>query len=222
MPATETSADTSNKALIITVDGPSASGKSSVARRVAQVLNLPFVSSGLVYRGATYQAMRYGVNPDDEGALMSMLEAHPIQLVPNRRGNRLLADGKDVTEQLHTREVDALVSAVSRHPKVRGYVYQRVRELSPPFVVEGRDMGRVVFPDAAYKFYLTARPEVRAHRRSPERDGDLETILAEIIRRDQADIAQSIPAADAITLDTSEMSLEEVVNEVISRTRTRQ
>lgn len=202
---------------IITIDGPSASGKSSVARRVAVALGLPYVSSGLLYRGATYQVQRYGVNPEDEAAILAMLQAHPIQLIPRPEGNRLLAEGEDITEHLHTQEVDAAVSAVSRHKRVRQYVYQRLRELSPPFVIEGRDMGSTVFPDAAQKFYLTAKPEVRARRRVPERNAEYETVLAEILRRDQADKVQSAPAPDAVIVDTSEMSLEEVVQTILER-----
>ena len=204
---------------IITIDGPSASGKSSVARRVAAVLGLPYVSSGLLYRGATYQVQRYGVNPEDEAAILAMLEAHPIQLIPRPEGNRLLAEGQDITEHLHTREVDLAVSAVSRHKRVRQYVYQRLRELSPPFVIEGRDMGSTVFADATQKFYLTAKPEVRALRRVPERDAEYPTVLAEILRRDQADQAQLAPAPDAVIVDTSEMGLEEVVQTILGRIR---
>lgn len=204
---------------IITIDGPSASGKSSVAQRVAAALGLPYVSSGLLYRGATYQVQRYGVNPEDEAAILAMLEAHPLQLLPRPEGNRLLAEGADITEHLHTREVDRAVSAVSRHKRVRQYVYQRLRELRPPFVIEGRDMGSTVFPDAAQKFYLTARPQVRALRRVPERDTEYATVLAEILRRDQADQAQLAPAPDAVIVDTSEMGLEEVVQTILERIR---
>jgi cytidylate kinase len=213
---------------IITIDGPSASGKSSVARRVAAALGLPYVSSGLLYRGATYQVERYGVNPEDEAAILAMLKAHPIQLIPRPEaldspqggvGNRLLAEGEDITEHLHTREVDAAVSAVSRHKQVRQYVYQRLRELSPPFVIEGRDMGSTVFPDAAQKFYLTARPEVRALRRVPERNAEYETVLAEILRRDQADRAQLAAAPDAVIIDTSEMGIDDVVRTILEQIR---
>lgn len=202
---------------IITIDGPSASGKSSVAQRVAAAIGLPYVSSGLLYRGATYQVQRYRVNPEDEAAILATLEAHPIQLLPRPEGNRLLAEGQDITEQLHTREVDAMVSAVSKHKRVRQYVYQRLRELSPPFVVEGRDMGSTVFPDAARKFYLTARPEVRALRRMPERNAEYETVLQEILRRDQADRAQLAPAPDAVLVDTSEMGIDDVVRTILER-----
>ena len=110
-----------------------------------------------------------------------------------------------------------MVSAVSKHKRVRQYVYQRLRELSPPFVVEGRDMGSTVFPDAARKFYLTARPEVRALRRVPERNAEYETVLQEILRRDQADQAQLAPAPDAVIVDTSEMGIDDVVRTILER-----
>jgi len=200
---------------IVTIDGPSASGKSSVAKKVAAALRLPYISSGLLYRGVTYQAMHYQVSPDNEAALLAMLADHPIELIPHPEGNRLLAEGEDVTEYLHTDQVDAKVSAVSRHKGVRAYVYHSLRKLSPPFVVEGRDMGSTVFPDAEHKFYLTASPEVRALRRVPERSAEFQTVLAEIIRRDQADKAQSAPAPDAIILDTSDLDLDGVVQKVL-------
>jgi cytidylate kinase len=204
---------------VITIDGPSASGKSSVARRVAAELGLPYVSSGLIYRGVTHQVKRYGIDPDDEAAIVRMLGQHPVQLVPLPEGNRLLAEGQDVSEQMHTLEIDQAVSAVARHPEVRAYVYRSLRALQPPFVVEGRDMGSTVFPDAALKFYLTATPEVRARRRVGEREADYATVLAELIRRDAADAKQIPPAPDAIIIDTSELGLEEVVQAILERVR---
>ncbi|RIH86245.1 Cytidylate kinase [Calidithermus terrae] len=206
---------------VITIDGPSASGKSSVARRVAAGLGLPYVSSGLIYRGVTYQVGRYGVDPQDEAAILHLLSHHPIQLVPLPEGNRMLAEGQDVTAHMHTLEIDQAVSAVARHPEVRAYVYRSLRALQPPFVVEGRDMGSTVFPDAALKFYLTAAPEVRARRRVGERDADYATVLADLLRRDAADAKQIPPAPDAIIIDTSAMGLEEVVNTILERIRTR-
>jgi cytidylate kinase len=204
---------------VITIDGPSASGKSSVARRVAAELGLPYVSSGLIYRGVTYQVRRYGVDPDDGAAIVRMLGQHPIQLLPLPEGNRLLAEGQDVSAHMHTLEIDQAVSAVARHPEVRAYVYRSLRTLPPPFVVEGRDMGSTVFPDAALKFYLTATPEVRARRRVGEREADYATVLAELIRRDSADAKQIPPAPDAVVIDTSEMGLEEVVQAILERVR---
>ncbi|WP_456447099.1 (d)CMP kinase [Oceanithermus sp.] len=201
--------------LIITIDGPGASGKSSVARRIAQALEVPYVSSGLLYRGVAYQVLRYGVDPDDEAAILGLLEAHPVRLVPNTHGNRVLASGEDLTPHLHTAEVDAVVSAVARHPRVRAYVNARLREVPPPFVVEGRDMGTAVFPHAPYKFYLTASPAVRARRRARERADDVAAIETMLRLRDERDAKQSKPAEDAQVIDTSELTLDQVVGAIM-------
>ncbi len=201
--------------LIITIDGPGASGKSSVARRIAQALGIPYVSSGLLYRGAAYQVLRYGVDPEDEGAIVRLLEEHPIRLEPDTNGNHVYAGGEDLTPQLHTAEVDAVVSAVARHPRVRAYVNQRLREVPPPFVVEGRDMGTAVFPQAAYKFYLTASPEVRARRRAKERPESAAEIEKMLRLRDERDAKQSVPAEDAQIIDTSELTLDQVVGAIM-------
>ena len=205
----------SESPLIITIDGPGASGKSSVARRIAQALEVPYVSSGLLYRGAAYQVLRYGVDPDDEEAIVRLLKEHPIRLEPDTHGNRVLADGEDLTPQLHTAAVDAVVSAVARHPRVRAYVNQRLREVPPPFVVEGRDMGTAVFPHAPYKFYLTASPEVRASRRARERADDVAAIEKMLRLRDERDAKQSKPAEDAQVIDTSELTLDQVVGAIM-------
>ncbi|WP_457637439.1 (d)CMP kinase [Oceanithermus sp.] len=201
--------------LIITIDGPGASGKSSVARRIAQALEIPYVSSGLLYRGVAYQVLRYGVDPEDEGAILRLLVEHPVRLEPSTNGNRVLANGEDLTPHLHTAEVDAVVSAVARHPRVRAYVNARLREVPPPFVVEGRDMGTAVFPHAPYKFYLTASPEVRARRRARERAHDVAAIEKMLRLRDERDAKQSKPAEDAQVIDTSELTLDQVVGAIM-------
>jgi len=204
---------------IVTIDGPSASGKSSVARRVAEALGVPYLSSGLLYRAAAHLALRAGVDPGDEGALLRLLEARRVRLLPERAGNRVLADGEDLTPFLHTLEVDRVVSEVARLPGVRAWVNRRLKEVPPPFVAEGRDMGRVVFPEAPHKFYLTARPEVRAQRRARERPEAYEEVLRELLFRDAKDRAQSAPAPDALVLDTSDLTLEETVARVLAHLR---
>jgi len=201
--------------LIITIDGPGASGKSSVARRIAQALGFPYVSSGLLYRGAAYQVLRYGVDPEDEEAIVRLLSEHPIRLEPNAHGNRVLAGGEDITPHLHTAAVDEVVSAVARHPRVRAYVNDRLREVPPPFVVEGRDMGTAVFPEAPFKFYLTASPEVRARRRARERAEGVAEIEKMLRLRDRRDARQSQPAEDAQVIDTSELTLDQVVGAIM-------
>jgi cytidylate kinase len=128
-----------------------------------------------------------------------------------------LADGEDLTPFLHTLEVDRVVSEVARHPGVRAWVNARLREVPPPFVAEGRDMGTAVFPHAPHKFYLTASPEVRARRRAKERPETYEAVLKDLLERDEKDKAQSAPAPDALVLDTSGMTLDEVVAWVLER-----
>ncbi|MFN4231386.1 (d)CMP kinase [Thermus sp.] len=205
---------------IVTIDGPSASGKSSVAQKVAEALGVPYLSSGLLYRAAAYLAQRVGVDPGDEAGILALLETFRVRLLPEAQGNRVVAERagalEDLTPNLHTPEVDGAVSQVARHPGVRAWVNERLREVPPPFVAEGRDMGTAVFPQAPHKFYLTATPEVRARRRTLERPQDYGEVLRELIRRDELDRAQSAPAPEAVVIDTSGMTLEEVVARVLS------
>ena len=201
---------------VITIDGPAASGKSTVAQRVARRLQVPFVSSGLLYRAATHLVIENGVDPEDAKAVLELLERHDVRLEPRVEGNRVWVDGDDVTLALHTDHVDAHVSAVAAHPAVRQWVMDELRELSGPFVVEGRDMGTAVFPDARSKFYLTASPEERARRRVGERAGDLADVASAIRRRDARDAKQLAPAADAVHIDTDALSPDQVVDEVLA------
>ncbi|AFV76781.1 cytidylate kinase [Thermus oshimai JL-2] len=200
---------------IVTIDGPSASGKSTVARRVAEALGVPYLSSGLLYRAAAYLALRHGVDPEDEQALLALLEGKGVRL----EADRVLQNGEDLTPFLHTPEVDRLVSQVARKEGVRAWVNARLKEVPPPFVAEGRDMGTAVFPQAPHKFYLTARPEVRARRRAKERPQAFEEVLRELLARDEKDRRQSAPAPDALVIDTSEMGLEEVVARILEHLR---
>ncbi|RMH55007.1 MAG: (d)CMP kinase [Deinococcus-Thermus bacterium] len=202
--------------LIITIDGPSASGKTSVARRVAERLGIPYVSSGLLYRAVALLGLREGASPEE---IEAHLERHHLELRPTPKENRVYLDGEEVSAALHSLEVDRRVSAVAQRPSVRAYVNQVLRQIPPPFVVDGRDMGSVVFPQARHKFYLTAQPEVRARRRVSEREADFRTILGDILRRDAADQKQSAPAPDAVVLDTSRLGLEEVVEAVLEHLR---
>jgi CMP/dCMP kinase len=208
-----------NRYGVVTFDGPAASGKSSVAQRIAAIVDLPVVSSGLLYRAATLVVERARIGVDDAAAVMRVVGRHHVDLDPATEGNRVLIDGEDVTEALHTDEVDALVSAVARHGAVRDWVGERLRSIPPPFVIDGRDMGSVVFPDATHKFYLTASPEVRALRRVGERAADLERVAAAIARRDALDANQLRPAADALRIDTDALTLDEVVAIVVDRLR---
>lgn len=201
---------------VITIDGPAASGKSTVAQRVARRLQVPFVSSGLLYRAATHLVLEHGVDPEDAASVAALLERHDVRLEPRVEGNRVWVDGDDVTADLHTDHVDGQVSAVAAHPAVRQWVMDELRELSGPFVVEGRDMGTAVFPDARSKFYLTASPEERARRRVGERTGDLADVATAIRRRDAQDAKQLRPADDAVHIDTDTLAPDDVVDEVLA------
>ncbi len=201
---------------VITFDGPAASGKSSVAQRVAQALGVPFVSSGLLYRAATYLVASAGIDPCDEAAVLRALAAHAVRLEPDTAGNRVRVDADDVSAALHTDRVDANVSLVAAHPGVRAWVSEQLREVPAPFVIDGRDMGSVVFPAARHKFYLTASPQERARRRVGERAADLSAVAAAIARRDALDAKQLAPAADALHVDTDGLDLDQVVARVLA------
>jgi CMP/dCMP kinase len=202
---------------VITFDGPAASGKSTVAKRVAAALGWPFVSSGLLYRAATGLVLRAGADPDDADAIVATLRRHVVMLTPGLAGDVLEIDGVDAAASVQTHDVDRVVSRVARHPRVRAWVFERLREMPVPFVIDGRDMGSVVFPHALAKFYLNAPPDVRAARRRGERGADLAEITAALRRRDEADAEQLRPAPDAIHVDTGPLTLEEVVGLVLAR-----
>ena len=202
---------------VVTLDGPAASGKSSVARRVAAALGVPSVSSGLLYRAATVLVARAGVDPGDPRSVLSVLGRHRVELIPGLGGDVLRIDGLEATRDVQSDEVDAGVSRVAAHPEVRAWVGERLREMPEPFVVDGRDMGSVVFPRARHKFYLDASPEVRAGRRVGERAADLAAVTAAIRRRDRLDARQLVPAPDAARLDTGPLTLDEVVAWVLAR-----
>ena len=207
---------------VITLDGPAASGKTSAAKALATHLGIAFVSSGLLYRAATYLCVQQGVDVSDEAAVLGCVQRHNVVLMPEvGSDNRVHIDGDDISAALHTDHIDAHVSAVAQHPQLRAWVDQRLQALHGYFVVEGRDMGSTVFPNADYKFYLQASAAVRARRRLDERasQGDLHSMTEAIRRRDQRDAKQLLPAADAINLDTSELSPPQVLAQLLSHLR---
>jgi len=197
---------------IVTIDGPSASGKTSVAKLVAGRLGVPYLSSGLLYRAVALMCLLENASAEE---IEGRLGKYRLELRPTPESNHIYLDGRDVTESLHSLEVDSVVSAIAQQPKVREYVNAVLRRIPGPFVIDGRDMGSTVFPQAQHKFYLTASPEVRAQRRVPERDAAYDTVLSEILRRDEADKEQSAPAKDAVLLDTSHLDLDGVVRAVL-------
>ena len=209
--------DVNKAAEPITIDGPAASGKSSVARLIAEALGVPYVSSGLLYRAATYLADSAGVPFGNEAAIVALLESLAVRLeTPAGAPNRVTVGGAALDDALlHNAAVDAGVSEVARHPRVREWVDARLRDLGGRFVVEGRDMGTAVFPGAAHKLYLEAPAEVRAARRVGERGTDLAAVAEALRLRDRRDAAQLRPAADAVHLETGDLTLQEVVAAVL-------
>lgn len=200
---------------IITIDGPAASGKSSAARLLAQRYNVPYISSGTLYRAVAYLALGTETDLHNGPELLGMLGEFNVVFEADTAGNYVLVNGVEVSKFLATEAVDGAVSFIARIPEVRNWVNERLQRLPAPFVIDGRDMGTTVFPDADVKFFLTASPRVRAERRQRERGEDVDAIEAALITRDELDKKQSAPASDAIWIDSSERTLPEVL-EVMS------
>ena len=212
---------------VIAIDGPAASGKSSTAQWVAERLAYRHVDSGSLYRGLTAAMLRTGVAPDQwTGA--TLLEQGPrVSLRPETTSFSVLLDGEPSEEELRGSRVTEHVSQVARVPEVRAWVNERVREaaLSHDVVVDGRDMGTAVFPDASLKIFLIADPWERARRRLVQRLGrrPLDAEIAEetdqIVKRDSRDATQTVQATDAVLLDTTYLTQEEQVERIVALAR---
>lgn len=207
---------------VVAIDGPAGSGKSTLARRLALALDLPYVNTGTTYRAVAREALRRGLDPDDGPALARAARGIRFDLDPAARPPGLLVDGVPPGDDLLSAEVEAVVSRVSRHPEVRRVLHEAQRRAaSGGGVVEGRDVGTVVVPDAEVKIFLHADPEERAARRRAERgraDPALEEALA---RRDALDarVNPFVPAPDAVVVDTSGRGADEVYEEVLAVVR---
>jgi len=215
--------------LIVAIDGPSGVGKSTTSRRVARALDIPHIDTGAMYRAIGLAALREQIDTHDEPALEKLAERTRIDFVPGERG-RVLLNGEDVTSLIRTPEVSMAASDVSTIPAVRRCLVQLQQELGRRSggVLEGRDIGTKVFPETPYKFFLTARPEVRAKRRFDElltkgASPDFATVLSETLVRDEqdstrADSPLTYNASYAI-IDTSELTIDEVVNAIVESVR---
>lgn len=206
--------------LIVTVDGPSGVGKSTVSRAVAAAADLPHLDTGAFYRAATLAVLRSGVDLTDEEAVAGVVASSSL----DQDDGRMFLGSEDVSEEIRGDQVTAAVSLVSAYGKVRetlvGHQRRWVEKRGRRAVVEGRDIGSVVFPDATIKVYLDARPEVRAARRALQTGEVPEDVLAELAVRDRLD---STRAASPLTIppganvvDTSDLGFEEVVEAVLS------
>ncbi len=214
---------------VIAIDGPAASGKSSVADLVAERLNIPYVNTGNMYRAITYVAMQHGFSLQavyKESLIPSVLQKTILDYVKGKNDKLVLKlNGKNVDSEIRSPEVAECVSSIAAIPKVREWLVERQRKFAELglIVMEGRDIGTVVFPNAKYKFFLTASPEIRAKRRLGQ-DGEshkgatVASVAEEIAKRDQMDMNRKIAplreAEDAIHIDSSNMNLESVLNTI--------
>lgn len=214
--------------LILAVDGPSGTGKSTTCRALAKQLDAKYVDTGAMYRVATLAVLRAGVDPADTESVVNATRDLPLEISDDPDSSEVILAGEDVAAEIRGREVTQNVSAVSAIPEVRTNLVELQRKLANEAhraIVEGRDIGTVVLVDAPAKAFLTASPEVRAQRRydqdvSAGRDADFETVLADVIRRDELDSSRATsplrPADDAEIIDTSEMDKDEVLGALIT------
>jgi CMP/dCMP kinase len=207
--------------IVVAIDGPSGSGKSTVARGVARRLGLRYLDTGAMYRAVTWLALDRGIRLDDQVALTALAETADIGLDADPDSKRVLADGTDVTTKIRAADVTAAVSAVSAVPGVRAVMVRRQREAigTGGIVVEGRDIGTTVAPDAPVKVYLTADPEARARRRADETNDRLAATKVAIERRDALDSGRAASplarARDALVIDSTDLSADEVIDRVV-------
>jgi len=214
-------------AVIVAIDGPAGSGKSTVSRLVAQKLGLLYIDTGAMYRALTLKAMDRGIDIEDTEALVSMAKTTNIDLVQDLRALSVILDGTDVTSRIRTLDVTQQVKYIARVPGVRQEMVKKQRLLAEKkgAVLEGRDIGTIVFPDAQYKFYLDADFEKRVERRYKElleagQPVGREDIRQDIIARDRSDMMREVgplkKADDAVSVDTTSLTIDGVVNELLS------
>ena len=202
---------------VVAIDGPAASGKSSVARALARRLGFVYVNSGAIYRAITWHLLKNGIHTEEIDRISEALESAAIASRIGDGESHIVIDNVDPADHLRDDRVNQSVAHVSRFPLVREIVAQKLYEhaRSEDLVVEGRDIGSVVFPDTPYKFYVDASPEVRLQRRAAQGERD------EIALRDHADFSRLVSplviAEDAHVIDTSHLTVEKVVHEILAR-----
>jgi cytidylate kinase len=222
------------KPFIVAVDGPSGAGKSTLGRRLARELGLLYIDTGAMYRAVALACVRAGIATSDAEAVGEVARRASIRLEGDPDSLRVLLDGRDVSEEIRGEGVGREASVVSAFTEVRRELVRRQREMGSVgsgVVLDGRDIGTVVFPDADVKFFLTAVPEERARRRldeerASERGASFEATLADINERDQRDATRDDSplciADDAIVIDTTEFSIDEVFQSMLRTVRDRQ
>ncbi|MFZ5564715.1 MAG: (d)CMP kinase [Thermodesulfobacteriota bacterium] len=213
--------------LLITIDGPAGAGKTTVSKELARRLGYRYVDTGALYRGVALAAMEQGVAADDDKGLEALCRGLTLKFVADTEGTRLFSGDRDISGLIRTSEISMMASAVSARPVVRQFLFGLQRRLGEEkrAVFEGRDMGTVVFPEADVKFFLDASVEERARRRYNERPASeprtLKEIEEEIRVRDHNDRTRSHaplkPAEDAVLLDSTALSIEQVVDAMVAR-----
>jgi cytidylate kinase len=203
---------------VIAIDGPAGAGKSTVARRVAEQIAIPYLDTGAMYRCVALQCLRDGINANDVDNVAKIANEIHISL----HGATVGLNGEDVSDAIRSSEVASIVSLIAVHSPVRDAMRTQQRQWIQQMgggVVEGRDIGTVVFPDAEIKIFLTASPHERAKRRVEQNGGDLDAVAAGIAERDRIDSTREdsplIPATDSILVDSTGKSVDEVVNEIV-------
>ena len=208
--------------VVVAIDGPAGAGKSTVGRAVAERLGLDYLDTGAMYRAVTFAALRRGLDPSDDDDIAELSETIDMSLTATPSGTVVTVDGVDATIEIRGREVTSAVSAVAANSRVRSELVRRQRRWVAEHhggVVEGRDIGSVVFPDADLKLYVTASPRVRAERRVADIGGDVDEVEASIIERDRKDSTRAdspLREADGSTVvDTTGLGIDEVVGHVL-------
>jgi len=214
------------KRLIVTIDGPSGAGKTTVSRILARRLGYRYIDTGALYRGVALAAISSGLSPDDDSGLKKLCDTLKMNFVRDEKGSRLVLNDSDITDHIRTPEITMFASAVSARPVVRNFLLNLQRDLGKEkgVVFEGRDMGTVVFPNADVKFFLDASQKTRAQRRYEEfksvNPQSFEAVERDMRRRDNNDSTRDLaplkPAEDAILIDSTDLTIETVVDRMMA------